>query len=104
MYKNASASPDWHRYYKKVEGESQQLFYMGYKINAKDLNILALKYAWELYQIDSTKKMPYSKFVLSLGDELVNVNDFSASEFLDKKATADAYIKKYQEQDIPSSR
>ena len=97
MYKNASASPDWHRYYKKVEGESQQLFYMGYKLNVKELNILALKYAWDLYQTDNTNKTLF-KICAQLGDELVNVNDLSASDFLDKKAT-DAYIKKYQTQD-----
>ncbi len=101
MYKNASASQEWHRYYKKVEGESQQLFYMGYKLNAKELNILALKYAWELYQTDSTNTALY-KICVQLGDELVNENKIKTSEFLDAKATAD-YINKFQEQDSMSS-
>lgn len=84
MYKNASATPDWHKYYKKVEGESQRVFYFFYKINDKELNTLALKYAWKSHLADPENKL-LTKICQQLGDELVNENEYSFSDFYDAK-------------------
>ena len=80
MYHNADAVPDWHRYYKKVEGNSQQVFYFMYKIPEYDLNILALKHAWESHLADPDNKQ-INEICNQLADELVNKNDALLSNF-----------------------
>jgi len=80
MYKNAGSTPDWHRYYKKVEGESQQLFYFFSKINAKELNTLALKFAWDAHVADPENGL-ISKICDQLGYEMVNTSEYAFSEF-----------------------
>ncbi len=80
MYKNAHATPAWHKYYKKVEGQSQQLFYLFYKLNAKELNILALKNAWEAHLADPGNAQ-LEKICKQLGYELTNTHDTDTQDF-----------------------
>ncbi len=80
MYKNAGSTPDWHRYYKKVEGESQQVFYFFSKITAKELNTLALKYAWDAHMADPENGL-ITKICEQLGYEMVNTSEYAFSEF-----------------------
>ena len=82
MYKNAGSTPDWHRYYKKVEGESQQVFHIFYRMNAKELNTLALKYAWEVH-LASPENVLLNKICTQLGYEMVNQNSLNTDDFFD---------------------
>ena len=82
MYHNADATPDWHKYYKKVEGNSQQVFYFMYKIPAHDLNVLALKHAWESHLAEPENKQMHD-ICKQLAEELVNKNDGFLSDFYD---------------------
>ena len=102
MYHNADATPDWHKYYKKVEGNSQQVFYFMYKIPEVDLNILALKHAWESHLADPANKQ-MTDICKQLSDELVNKNDAMLSDFYDIKRLKALEVKtKLEEKDSVS--
>mgnify|MGYP000390610305 CR=1 FL=1 len=99
MYHNADATPDWHRYYKKVEGNSQQVFYFMYKIPEYDLNILALKHAWESHLANPENKQ-MNDICVQLAKELVTKNDALLSSFYDEQRIKTLEVKsKIEEND-----
>jgi hypothetical protein len=49
-YRNNHSYRAVHEDYKKIEGNSQQLFYFLKKIEDKELNVLALNYLWKIHQ------------------------------------------------------
>jgi len=51
--------------YKKIEGESQQVFHLFRKIDKKELNIIALEYCWSLHQ-----EYPNNKYLYAISDSL----------------------------------
>ncbi len=87
MYENVGTTPEWHKYYKKVEGNSQQVFHLMYKIKQKELNILALKNAWEAHLLDPENEQMFA-ICKQLGDELVNKNDTELKDFYSLKQIA----------------
>lgn len=80
MYKNAGATPDVHTYYKKIEGESQQVYYIFNKLNAKEFNILALKYAWDVHLAEPDNAQ-FTRICKQLGKELANEHDMEYDNF-----------------------
>ncbi len=96
LYKNYSHSTDHDVYYKDVEGESEQVYYMFDKMPKKEFNILALKYCWETHLAD-TKDETMNSICKQLAAELVNEFDLTSEDFKSealpdtaKKVTKDA--------------
>jgi hypothetical protein len=76
--------------YEKVEGKSQQLYYLFDKMDDKSMSALALKYCWTLH-----KKFPEEKDIAAITDDIFkeliakhyeNVSDFSSEYFDASKA------------------
>ncbi|MCF8299325.1 MAG: M48 family metallopeptidase [Saprospiraceae bacterium] len=69
--------------YNKIEGESQQVFHLFKKIDKKELNVIALEYAWSLHQ-----EYPNDKYLYKISDdlmkELVMKNKLSSKDFYEK--------------------
>ncbi len=84
VYHTADAVPDGHRYYKKVEGQSQQVYYLAYKMPDDELNILAMRNAWEAHLADPENKL-ISNITKQLAKELVNENGEKFSDFYTEK-------------------
>ncbi|MEZ5013682.1 MAG: M48 family metallopeptidase [Chitinophagales bacterium] len=88
-YKDEGALPDWHTYYKKAEGESQQVYHLFYSMNKMELDILALRNAW-LAHLQDTDNVYIMHICEQLGSALISKHDlnvsllFSAGETLDK--------------------
>lgn len=80
IYKNAGTTPTGHIYFKKVEGESQQVFHLFSKLNAKEFNILALKYAWDVHLAEPDNKQ-MTKICQHLGKQLRNEHDIDYDNF-----------------------
>lgn len=51
--------------YKKIEGESQQVYHLFKKIGKKELNIIALEYSWSLHQ-----EYPNDDYLYKISDDL----------------------------------
>ena len=69
--------------YKKIEGESQQVYHLFKKIGKKELNILALHYCWKLHQ-----EYPENKYLYKISDDLFKTlthkNRLASKDFLKK--------------------
>src|SRR6185295_10485965 len=53
-YKTEHEKPDSYRSYRQIYGRVQEVYFINDKMPSKELNILALKYAWHLHQIVPT--------------------------------------------------
>ena len=104
LYKNYDHSTDHEVYYKEVEGESQQVYYLFDKMPKKDLNVLALRYAWNTHLADSADET-LNKICRQLANELVNEFDLSLDDFKDAYALAvpDTTVKQAKDLNKPSS-
>lgn len=85
-YKNDGNYSDVGKYYGKVEGQQQQCYHLFYQMNGPQLNMIALRYLYDLSAKDS------SAFICSLRDDLaeeaIRVNEI---HFTDMKKTTDLY-------------
>ena len=70
----------------KIEGKSQQVYKIFNSIKRKDLNILALKYNWNLYHKTTDKQ--FERQYKDLLKDMVYKNDLSFNSF--KKQTTDS--------------
>lgn len=104
LYKNYNHATDHEMYYKDVEGESQQVYYLFDKMPKKDFNVLALRYAWNTHLMDSTNET-LNKICKELAGELVNEFDLSLDDFKDAYAVAvpDTALKPGKESNKSSS-
>lgn len=82
LYKNYNHSTDHQMYYKEVEGESQQVYYLFDKMPRKDFNVLALRYAWNAHLSDPTDET-LNRICKELASELVNEFNLSLDDFKD---------------------
>ncbi|MGB4931761.1 MAG: M48 family metalloprotease [Chitinophagales bacterium] len=80
MYKNRNESPESIEPYSKVQGESQQIYYLFSKMKTKDFNVLALKFSWDALQQD-TNNVELKKICNHLAFELQNTNATAAADF-----------------------
>ncbi|MBK8344308.1 MAG: hypothetical protein IPL12_13950 [Bacteroidetes bacterium] len=80
MYKNRNESPESIEPYSKVQGESQQIYYLFSKMKTKDFNVLALKFSWDALQQD-TNNVELKKICNHLAFELQNTNATTAADF-----------------------
>lgn len=83
-YKNAGRTSEVLTYYKKIHGESQQIYKMLHSMKSTQINVLALKYNWIM-----KKKYPnepiFNQMCDDLFDLLVLENEKEKSYFLTKK-------------------
>ena len=93
VYKNEGALPENHRYYKDIEGESQQVFYLFYKMPKKEMNILALKYAYAAYRNDSSNST-LEAICEQLASSLKNNYNLVPDDFKSEYASAADSVKK----------
>jgi len=66
--------------YEKIEGTSQRLYYMLDNLNAKELNIIALSYAFKAHK-KNPEDVVLSALTDSLFSELVNSNELYMGDF-----------------------
>lgn len=69
-----------HISYKKVEGSSQQVYYMAEKIPSKDFSILALKYCYPVYESD-TSDSEMKEIYHDLVSEITTKHNMKLSDF-----------------------
>ncbi|MCY7410241.1 MAG: hypothetical protein LH473_08205, partial [Chitinophagales bacterium] len=80
MYKNHDHSTNHSVYYKDVEGESQQIYYLFNKLPSKDFNVLALRYAYITLLADSNDATT-KKICTALTNEMVAKHDLGVDDF-----------------------
>lgn len=97
-YKNAGTTPDDHRYYKKIEGESQQVYHLFHKLNTKEFTILALRETWKahLQQPEDPELLAMSK---DLGYLLAIKHELDADDFLTTEKIGEYALKLQQQTD-----
>ncbi|MBC8172353.1 MAG: M48 family metalloprotease, partial [Chitinophagales bacterium] len=83
---NRSYGLGMHRSYKKVEGNSQQVFYMTEKIPAKDFSVIALQYIWPLYQ-NNTEDKAYERMCNDLLTDITVKHKLKLQDFKTEYAT-----------------
>ncbi|MFI5172384.1 MAG: M48 family metallopeptidase [Chitinophagales bacterium] len=92
IYHTAGNLPENHRYYKKIEGNSEQVFYFFYKIKDPELNTLALKYTWEAHLADPSNTQ-LSAMCQQLASDLQIKNETSIKSFYNAKQAEGAMAK-----------
>jgi beta-barrel assembly-enhancing protease len=83
IYKNEGVAHNGKRNYKKISGESQQLFYLFDKMPAVEINTIALKYCYELYSKNSDNTFLKS-MITDLGESLYLKNNLTADDYFTK--------------------
>jgi Zn-dependent protease with chaperone function len=81
-YKNHGQFSDVTEYYGKMEGNQQQCYYLFHELSAAQLNMIALRYLYNLSQIDSASVI--HDMCADLTEEAVRLNDI---HFDDMKKT-----------------
>lgn len=84
MYKNAGSSPEWHQHYKKIQGESQQVYYFFSKMSSKEMLVLALRHTWERHLAHPENQLFYA-MSKDLGYQLAAEQDVAYTDFLTQK-------------------
>jgi hypothetical protein len=87
-YKNHSSYSDVSSYYGKKEGNQQQVYHLFYKLNAAQLNMIALRYLYNLSQADPGNKV-VAMMRDDLAEEAVRINEIN---FADMQKTLALYI------------
>lgn len=98
MYKNSGSTPDWHRYYKKVQGESQQVYFLFSKLNSKEFTILALKELWNL-RVSDPKNQELYTMCKDLGALLHTEHDIKYTDFYNADQAESHRLKLAKESD-----
>jgi Zn-dependent protease with chaperone function len=101
--RSSSRTYDEKKEWEKIEGESQAIYYLVYKMQSKELNILAARQLLEGYHI--YKDDFFAIRLKSLIDELVNEYDLQKSFFLDEPAPVSAKdtVQKVQKDTMPEN-
>ncbi|CAN5157669.1 hypothetical protein BH09BAC5_BH09BAC5_16430 [soil metagenome] len=86
-YKNHDAFSDVSEYYGKMEGNQQQCYHLFAKLEADQLNMIALRYLYDLAILDPS----YVNIAMrdDLAEEAVRINDI---HFVDMKKTYSIYL------------
>ncbi len=84
MYKNAGATPEWHSHFKKIQGESQQVYYLFNKLSSKEMLILALRNTWAQH-LAHPEDQSFLSMSKDLGYQLAAKQDISYTDFLSQK-------------------
>ena len=84
IYKTHRKSPPWERDYKDIEGNSQQIYYVFDKMPAKELNVLALKYVWDVHK-SNPKDEQINAMAKQLVASLVKENKLKTKDFYTQK-------------------
>ncbi|MDQ3109731.1 MAG: M48 family metalloprotease [Bacteroidota bacterium] len=87
-YKNHGDYSDVSEYYGKKEGNQQQCYHVFGQVNAAQLNMLALRYLYNLSQTDSTNHI-ITAMCNDLAEEAVRMNDI---HYVDMKKTLALYL------------
>ncbi len=83
-YKNAGRTSEVLTYYKKIHGESQQVYKMLHSMKNTQINVIALKYNW-LMKKQYPEEIIFTQMCDDLFDLLVIENEKEKSYFLTKK-------------------
>lgn len=93
LYKNYGHSTDHDVYYKDVEGEAQQIYYLFDKMPKKEFTVLVLRYCWKAHLDDETDATLIA-MCKDLATELVIKFDLTAEDFKDAADPPDTSVKK----------
>lgn len=89
-YRNAQESVELQSF-RKIQGAAQKVYYFFYKLSRKELNTLALGYAWRIYQKYPTDQ--YLKLVCNdLASDLVKIHELDSRYFYSKPRQEPAQI------------
>lgn len=80
LYANNRMKPGPHRGYRNVQGESQQVYAFFDKIPGKELNVLAVRYVWNVYRADTTDRQMHT-MCDQLMYELAHRNNIKLDKF-----------------------
>lgn len=84
MYKNAGSTPEWHLHFKKIQGESQQVYYLFNKLSSKEMLILALRHTWERH-LAHPENQSFLAMSQDLGYQLAAKQEIAYTDFLTQK-------------------
>jgi hypothetical protein len=101
-YKNKTEFNEIHVSYKKIEGNSQQVYYFVEKIPKAELNVLALSYAW-LLRKEFPNDIELVGITEDLFKEMVNLYYGSISDFYTRPKAEDKPITDSLSAEVPDT-